>query len=251
MAKKGRPTKNVNGVRSTPSPPTKKTEYRVQWFSLILYPREDPRHEAMLRWVLANEPSYVFIEHTRDTWTQEDINEWHADKGKRQMWLVNHSAFFELDDLRPCPHYVGEPKKPHVHLLVKHINPIKPSNFGKFFQPWVSVFESCTDRETLVLYMLHRTPASMSKAPYEIEELRFSDDWTDFVNSINRNGVSQYNSVRTKVIRAIEESECELISQALEIVDSLGLRTSVSEYLIVNAVNSNIRRHQNGRKESQ
>lgn len=247
MAKAGRPSKNVNGVRSTPSPPTK-IEHRVQWFSLILYPREDPRHEAMLRWVSVNEPSYILIEHTRDTWTAEDIVEWCKDKGKCIKSLNNKSAFFEIDDLTPCPHYVGEPKKPHVHLLVKHINPIKPSNFGKFFQPWVSVFESCTDRETLVLYMLHRTPASMGKAPYEIEELIYSDDWTDFVNSINRNGVTQYNSVRTKVIREIEEAGCELLSQALEIVDSLGLRTTVSEYLIVNTVNANIRRRQSAER---
>lgn len=240
MKKRGRPSKTVQGARLPPSEKTPK-EYRVQWYSCIIYPREDPKHETFLRWLLNYEPSTIYIEHTRDKWTAEDIDEWLKDKGKRQMWLGNKSAFFEVDDMTPCPHYVGEPKKPHVHVLFRHVNPITPSNLSKFFSPWVKHLEKVTDKESLVLYFLHITPESMDKARYEASELRYTDDWSKFVDTLNKTAIL-FRNPKEIAMEAIYEENCKTIHEALAVVRSCGLRTEISDYLVVNAVNHNIHR---------
>ena len=120
-------------------------------FAVILY-EDCTEHMEMLKY-LTTRPRYecVWIKHDRDVWTADDEE------------VINGS------------YNAGEPKKTHYHIMWKLRDSTTAQAQQKFFGTWVNHVELISSATSYVAYMLHDTPDSMHKTPYEMYEMQGSE----------------------------------------------------------------------------
>lgn len=113
-------------------------------FSVVLYP-DCLEHMNMLDYLLNHDYVFqiVYILHDKDVWEEDTEG-----------------------------HKIGEPKKPHYHVLVHSKNPMQLSAFLKFFHVWIDYAEPVSSVQSLLLYFIHSTPDSMNKFQYSPDELK-------------------------------------------------------------------------------
>ena len=113
-------------------------------FAMILYP-ENEQHQRILAMFERREMLYkpVYILHYRDVWT-------------------------DVDEL-PDGVNVGDRKKPHWHVAVTRTQQTTAEAFSKFLGG--IYVEGLHDKPSYIQYMLHDTPSSWHKVPYDVSEL--------------------------------------------------------------------------------
>lgn len=135
-------------VKSVPS--------RQYWsFGLVLYP-EDDSQMRILRFFLRFPRQYrlVYILHDRDVYLQRQYDSWLADPSH---------------DGQPPSWSVGDPEKPHYHLLVKLTSRRTEKSFSNFLGG-VHV-EGISNFDAQLAYLLHATLADEDKFQYDISDL--------------------------------------------------------------------------------
>lgn len=123
-----------------------------QYFGVMLYPQEDPKHTAMMIWVKNHYPC-IYITHDSD----------------------RYGYGYDVSDDNPK----GSPVKSHVHLVYKLPTRSTASAQSKFFARWVSTVVRVESIQSYIMYMVHDTPDSMDKHSYSYDDLVKNDSSFD------------------------------------------------------------------------
>lgn len=131
---------------------------RFKNFLCVLYP-DCESHVNMMSYLESHSYlfRYVAILHDLDVW-EDDFE---GEKNEDGTWKKE-------------PHFKGDLKKPHWHVLIVAQTQYTKASFTKFFHIWESHFEVCNSVVSTLAYFLHETPDSMHKHHYS-SDLLFGD----------------------------------------------------------------------------
>lgn len=144
---------------------------RFYTFAMILYP-DCEAHCRLIEYFPKFPKIFkpVWILHDRDTYDDADREEYiQENDGKEPSWSV------------------GDLKKPHWHVMITKPEQATISAVSKFLG--VKKVEGVSSASSYLLYMLHQTPDSWNKHPYEVSDLVGDKKQIEKVMSQNANFV--------------------------------------------------------------
>lgn len=124
------------------TPPPCQTNSHYRYFALVLYPDSD-EHMYLLRYI---------SEHPYQT---------------AAVWICHQPEPSEDD---------GVEKKQHYHVLYKVLKNSSSSAQKKFFSGWVQHVEPVSSEYSYAQYLIHDTPASMTKIHYNVDDVFTNDE---------------------------------------------------------------------------
>lgn len=146
---------------------------------LVLYPREDETHKKAIQYIV-KKCSYCFITHDKDFYSEKDISK-----------LIEKFGTTE--------HFVGEIKKEHVHVIVKHSFQRTATAFAKELNIEPNYIEYDTLNHALE-YIVHY--GYSEKVQYDIEDV-YGNLKSELISLLNKRFDNTAQSV-LKIIQYIE-----------------------------------------------
>lgn len=187
------------------------TPKKHQWYCIVLYPLENVGHEAILQYVRNFCLEYAFVTHDRD-----------------------------VDD-------EGNIKKPHTHLLFRHIVQctfeVAQEYYRPFLEDFIDFLQPCTSWQSYALYLPHCTPECFAdrehKPLYGLDEITYSKGFRAIYNFMQNQNFVQFgeHEVISKILLAYR---CMHMAEVYSVLNTLHIQTTLTAYELTQMLYSNL-----------
>lgn len=211
---------------------------RFQYFCMMLYP-DCEHHLGLLRMFERRPQLYhpVYILHDKDVYMQDDYDKWKNDP--------KHPEHLEQE-----PNWkLGEPKKPHYHVMIKWRLQRDASSMASFLG--LDYVEGVTDWCSMLSYFIHDTHDSWHKFQYPLEAVHGDSKIIAYLSTQNPHFVqlAQYAnmarmgmSLPDMVDHVLESPDSKIMIEAFDKYNHFivamrnDLKTTPKPYSVVNGI---------------